>query len=180
MTSGFLRIKVRVQQSLTSFVRGFSLHWRSYGGWGLASSWLQPLPFLLPFILRLSSLALSIKGTFFAWDIMKFISFLHRIFLQLMLLYCTVKEFYFTDIPILIEMNPFSVLNMYEAISWLSLLSRWKQEIKYISCGFPSTKVLFRLAIAAFASDNFEELSIVRRNYVDFTEKNGVSNNPVG
>ena len=37
-----------------------------------------------------------------------------------------------------------------------------------------------QLAIAAFASDNFEELSIVRRNYVDFTEKNGVSNNPVG
>ena len=31
---------------------------------------------------------------------------------------------------------------MYEAISWLRLLSRWKQEIKYICNGCPNMKVL--------------------------------------
>ena len=36
-----------------------------------------------------------------------------------------------------------------------------------------------QLAIAAFASDNFEGLSIVRLFYVHFAEQNGVSNNPV-
>ena len=36
-----------------------------------------------------------------------------------------------------------------------------------------------KLAIAAFALDNFEGLSIVRLFYVHFAEQNGVSNNPV-
>ena len=116
VTSCFLWIKVRVQQSLTSFVRGFSLHWRSYGGWGLASSWLQPLPFLLPFILRLSSLALSIKGTFIRVRYHEIHFFFYVIsFCNFMLLYYSVKEFNFTDIE-----KDESTLS-YQAISWLSL-----------------------------------------------------------